>query len=57
MIVALVMATLALQGAVVVIRRTDWRCIDHELRSSANTHANIEDMDDDHLRGCERRLH
>ena len=27
--------------------RTDCRCIDRELPSSANTHARIEDMDDD----------
>ena len=25
--------------------RTDCRCIDHDLRSSANTHAKVEDMD------------
>ena len=25
--------------------RTDCRCIDHELRSSANTHAKVEDRD------------
>jgi hypothetical protein len=33
------------------------RYIDHELRSSANTSAKIEDMDDDHFTGYERRPH